>query len=435
MNTTGKTTRIANWSRTHRWAGKFAQPETETELCEIVAAAGRAGARVRVFGAAHSWSDTAATESNADTVVSLDRLNRVLNVDRARMEVTIQAGMRLFDLVEVLAREGLALENTGTILKQSFAGAISTGTHGTGIAFGNLATQVARLRLVLASGETLDLARGDERFPAALVSLGALGIIAQATIRVVPAFRLHGRIRKEPLDQVLEELPARLKANDHFKIWWPPHQATAWVWEWNRTEEPVRTSAALNFINDTFMPTAFYSVWLAFLSAVPALLPRANPLLNLLFNYRERVDRSDRISTYPALVRHQEMAYNFDQTRAAEGVRAVRAAIDAGGHLVDFPIEIRFYRGDETWLSPGYGRDSCNITLTMYRRRAYAAYFRAIEELMQRDFEGRPHWGKHFYAPRDQIAARYPRWNDFWKLRAELDPEGRWLNGFLRRLM
>ena len=213
-----------------RAAPRFVRPLTRAELARAIA---EGPGPVRVAGAGHSFSAGAVTEG---TLLSLDGLDRVLDADGAR--VRVEAGIRLKALSRELHLRGLAMPNLGDIDAQSLAGALATGTHGTGTRLPNLSGQVESLELVLADGSLRTLDGGDELL-AARVSLGALGVIAAVTLRCVPAFRLRHTDKPEPLEPLLDELQARADAHDHFEFWTFPHADVALTRTLDRTEGPL----------------------------------------------------------------------------------------------------------------------------------------------------------------------------------------------------
>ena len=226
----------SNWSRGQSCApAEHVRPASRAELSEAVAR----GRAVRVAGAGHSFSGVVPTDG---TLLSLDRLDRVLDVDRDSGLVRAEAGIRLHRLVRELHAHGLALPNLGDIDAQSLAGALVTGTHGTGAKLGNLAASVEAMELVLADGSELTVDGGDE-LRAARVGLGALGVVAAVTLRCVPAFRLHAVDRPLPLDDVLGELDRHVDGNDHFELFTFPHSPIALTRTNNRSDAPPIAAA------------------------------------------------------------------------------------------------------------------------------------------------------------------------------------------------
>ena len=244
----------SNWSRGQTCApAEHVRPGSRAELAEAVAR----GRAVRVAGAGHSFSGGVPTDG---TLVSLDRLDRVLDVDRETGLVHAEAGIGLHRLVRELHAHGLALPNLGDIDVQSLAGALVTGTHGTGARLGNLASGVEAMELVLADGTELRLDGGDE-LRAARVSLGALGVVAAVTLRCVPSFRLHAVDRPLPLDEVLDSLDEHIDGNDHFELFTFPHSPLALTRTNNRSDAPpTPRRPRLEWLQDVVMDN--HAFWL-----------------------------------------------------------------------------------------------------------------------------------------------------------------------------
>src|SRR6476620_445764 len=220
----------AEW---RNWAGDqrclpaaTSRPRSVAELSDAVGRAAAAGSRVRVVGSGHSFRDVALTDG---VMVSLENMRELLDFDRDSGLVRVQAGITIRELSALLRDHGLAMENLGDIDVPSIAGAISTATHGTGALLPNIAAQVAALTLVLADGSTLECSPGadPELFRAARVGLGALGAIAEVTLRCVPAFTLRGVDAPAPLAETLDRFDERVRENDHFEFFVFPHADTA----------------------------------------------------------------------------------------------------------------------------------------------------------------------------------------------------------------
>src|SRR5579885_3258171 len=264
--------RQARW---HNWSGSVrAAPRTIVKqgssngLVHMIEQFGREGRQVRVVGSGHSFTPLAQT---GDVLMSLDNLQGVEQVDTEHGRVTVLGGTKLKYLGDVLFAHGLAQENLGDINVQSIAGAISTGTHGTGVRFGSLATQVEGLTLVTASGELLECSpeQNADIFKAAQVSLGLLGVIAKVTLRVVPAKRLHYDGRRVLLSDCLENLERYKQEHDHFEFFWFPY--TKWVQAKfiKETQAPATRSTLWANFNKVVMENGVY--WL--LSECNRLLP------------------------------------------------------------------------------------------------------------------------------------------------------------------
>ena len=414
-----------NWSGSQRATpARFVTPRSRHELAEIVASS---PGPIRVAGAGHSFSAGVVTDG---TLLSLDALNRVLDVRDGL--VRVEAGIRLKALSRELHVRGLAMPNLGDIDVQSLAGALATGTHGTGTRLPNLSGQVVEVELIDADGRERTLRGGDELL-AARVSLGALGVIAAVTVRCVPAFRLRHTDKPEPLEPVLEELQARADGHDHFEFWTFPHADVALTRTMDRTEDPPdKPGRASAYVSDVLMDNHAFRAVNEVARRFPGTIPRLNRFASAVASQRERVDWSYGIFASDRLVRFEEMEYSVPREHAVAAVRAARAALER--HAVSFPIELRFTASDDALLSPAHGRDSAFVAVHVFKGMPYEPAFRDVEAVMS-ELGGRPHWGKRSFLDHTQLAPRYPRWDDFQRIRAQLDPGGRFANAWVRDVL
>lgn len=424
------------------WAGdqrcEPAAHERPSGVGEIVAAierAAAAGQRVRVAGSGHSFSDIACTDGR---LLTLERMSRVLDVDRESGLVRVEAGITINALSAALAAHGLALANLGDIDAQTIAGAISTATHGTGARLPNLPAQVEALELVLADGSTRSCSARDAdptTYLAARVSLGALGVISAVTLRCVPAFTLRGVDGPAPLAETLDRLEEHGERNDHFELYVFPHCDTALTRTNTRVDDAPRPPSRLRAYAEDVVLTnhAFHAFCLAG-RAFPRWIPYLNRLATRLAGTRVRVDRSDRIFASPRLVRFTEMEYALPRERTAEAVRRVLELIPRRGFHVPFPLEVRLVAPDDALLSPAYERPTGYVAVHMFRGMEWEPYFRAVEEIMD-GYGGRPHWGKRHFQTAATLRDRYPRWDDFQAVRARLDPGARFANAHVERVL
>ncbi len=416
----------SNWSRGQTCEpAEQVRPGTRGELASAVAN----GRAVRVAGAGHSFSGGVPTDG---TLVSLDRLDRVLDVDRSSGLVRAEAGISLHRLVRELHGHGLALPNLGDIDVQSLAGALITGTHGTGARLGNLASGVEAMELVLADGSELVVDGGDE-LRAARVSLGALGVVAAVTLRCVPSFRLHAVDRALPLDDVLGGLDDHVDGNDHFELFTFPHSTLALTRTNNRSDAaPTLRRPRLEWLQDVVMDNhAFWALNRAARRA-PRAIPWINRAAGRAASERERVSESFDVFSSTRLVRFEEMEYALPRERAVDAVRAARQILER--HPVSFPIELRFSAGDDALLSPAHGRDTAYVAVHVFEGMEFEAPFREVEAVM-REWDGRPHWGKRSFLGASELAPRYPRWDDFAAIRSRLDPDGRFVNRWIAQTL
>ncbi len=423
------------------WAGdegcrprEIVRPETIEQIAAAVARATREGLRVRVAGAGHSFSDVACSEG---MLIVLDRFQRVLEVDPESRLIRVQGGITIARLNARLADHGLALENLGDIDVQSIAGAISTATHGTGARLRNIPSQAMELTLVLADGSTLACSRESdaELFGAASVGLGALGVVAEVTLRCVPAFTLLGIDAPVPLGETLERFEETALANEHFELFVFPHCDTALTRTNNRTEEQPRPRGRVaEYANDVLLTNHAFELFCRIGKRLPSRIPEINRLVTRLAGSSKRIDRSDRIFASPRLVRFTEMEYALPRERTTEAVRRVMETIEQRGFAVPFPIEARTVAADDALLSTAHGRESGFVAVHMYRGMEWRPYFEAVEEIMS-SLDGRPHWGKRHFQTAATLRPLYPEWDRFQAVRARLDPEGRFANAWTDRVL
>jgi L-gulonolactone oxidase len=409
-------------------------PGSIEEISEAITRAAAHDRRVRVAGAGHSFSDVALTDGSQ---LRLDRLTGVLDVDRSSGLVRVQGGITIRELNARLAEHGLALENLGDIDVQSIAGAISTVTHGTGARLRNISAQVVELILVLADGSTLRCAEeiDSEVFRAARVGLGALGVIAEVTLRCVPAFTLRGVDAPMPLHDTLARFEELALGNDHFEFFVFPHADRALTRTNNRTDQPPRPRGRVSaYANDVLLTNHAFELLCRAGRRFPRRIPQLNRLVTRLAGATARVDRSDRIFASPRLVRFTEMEYALPRAATPEAVNRIMALVPSRNFAVPFPIEVRTVAPDDALLSTAAGRDSGFVAVHMYRGMAWEPYFRAVEAIMD-ELGGRPHWGKRHFQTAATLRPRYPDWDRFQAVRVRLDPEGRFANAWTDRIL
>jgi len=422
------------------WAGnqqctpeRIERPATEQGLVRIVKQAAAAGQRVKVVGSGHSFTGIALTDGR---LIKLDDYGRVLSIDREKQTATVQAGITIARVSQQLDKQGLALENLGDINYQSISGAISTATHGTGRALGGIATQVTALRLITGDGSIVDCSVDKEPdiFSAARVGLGALGIISTVTLRCVKAFNLRAIEMPERVDQVLERLDENIETNDHFEFFWVPDTGWALTKRNQRTTAPLATRGLLKEFRDDILVSNFAFEALCRIGRLrPSLIPRVARALPQT-GRTEYVDKSYRVFSSPRMVRFYEMEYGIPAEAALEAFNRVRTFLKQSGLVPIFPVEVRFTKGDDIPLSTASGRDSCYIAVHVFEGMQYQQYFEAVEDIMN-DYGGRPHWGKLHFQTAETLAPRYPQWDEFQRIRALLDQEGRFSNPYLDRVL
>lgn len=424
-----------NWGRSQSAHPEFvARASSVDDVVETLAFARDRGLTVKPIGAGHSFTAIAATDG---VQLDIGAIDGVLAVDGTL--VTLGAGTNLYQLPALLGAYGLALENMGDIDRQTIAGAVSTGTHGTGARFGGLATQIVAMTLVTADGAILRISPTEnaELLPAARIGLGALGVLVDVTLRCVPNFLMHALEMPEPLEAVLDQWLARASGVDHFEFYWFPHTTSALTKTntWLPGDTPRRPQNRLAaWLDDELLPNGLYILLCQLGILAPGLIPPLNRLSGRAVASREITDGWHEVFTSPRRVRFREMEYALPVEHVPAAFRAVRKLIDAKGWRVSFPIEVRVSAGDDNWLSTAHGRQTGYIAAHRYYREDPTEYFREIEAIM-RDHEGRPHWGKLHSRSAADLRPAYPRFDDFLAVRDRLDPDRLFANEYLARVL
>ncbi len=424
--------RTAPPPRWQNWSGLYqCQPQRhfvpadEAELAQVLRDA-PAGTTLRCVGAGHSFVPLVPTDQ---WLVSLDRLSGAVRGPVAGTAL-IQGGTRLAVASRQLDALGLALPNLPDIDVQSYAGAISTATHGTGRELPALHAEVQALRLVTARGEVLECsaAKNPELLAAARVSLGALGVITQAQVRVVPAYNLHRHVWLEPAMQLLERTPELARKHRNFEFYYLPFTGyAAGITHDLDTSGTVLTAQAAD--EDILRDLRRLRDWLGF---SPALRRKAAGWLIDPGQTEDARDRAWRLLSTQRPTRFNETEYHVPAEAGVACVKEVIAALEKRNEVF-FPLEFRYVAADDAWLSPFHQRASCSIAVHAAANEAHDYLLSEIGPIFRRH-GGRPHWGKLHDLGAADLAALYPRFKDFQALRQQLDPEGRFLNPHLRTL-
>jgi len=421
---------IVNYGKTWSFAPTtVAYPEDAAEIARLV----RGAAKVRAMGSRHSWSRGIVT---GDTLVSLDKLSRVLEVDKAALRVRAQAGIKLKDLIAQLEAQGLALANLGSIVEQSLGGAMSTGTHGTGIGFQCLASQVESLKLVDGDGNEREYRRGEEAFDAVAVGLGCHGIVHEMTLNVVPSFQMLALTDVVSFDDLIANLDTYVRGYDHFKLWWLVPGDRVVIFANKRTERPRDDSDFKRWFNDELISVGVYRALIALGNLDrKRFIPGINRLLTGLAGKRfERTCKSYVGFLTPVPPVHREAEWAFDYAGAKELLTRYRALLSHDGHAYSFVQEVRFTKGDGFWLSPGYQRDS--IWLSMYNMDSDERWNAQLDRFNTFAMAngGRPHWGKEARLDAAYLGAQFPRRAEFRELMRLHDPREKFVNAWARSI-
>ncbi|KAJ7075077.1 gulonolactone oxidase Lgo1 [Mycena belliarum] len=431
---------FVNWGLTYHCRPlAIFEPETE-EQCELVLALARRERHVlRAVGVGHSPSDLACTN---DYMLRMTKLNQLLEVDEEKLQVLVQAGITLTDLHAALGAHGLAMRHVGSISDQTLGGIVATASHGSGIGFRVLSTDVTALTLLLADGARATCSRTErpDLFLASLCGLGATGIILRVQLSVERAFRLKDEQCERSFEDVVGHLDELVHSGEHVRFWWAAATHTVKCSVVNRTREPKRPPVPWFWRS----LVAFHVVQL--LLFLGRFVPRINTLTGRFVAWLARapltlVDDSHTIFNVECRYPQHTTEWAVPFARAPACLRALhdwmdREAADPRGLRPHFPFELRFSAPDDVWLSPSYAQETCWIGIAQYKPYGFNVPYRTLFarfEAIVAAHGGRPHWAKaHRLAPAG-LRALYPRFDDFVRVVAQVDPHGVLRNEYVRR--
>ncbi len=429
---------MASWSN---WSGhvrgepqRIARPETEAEL----AAALRDGVGpVRVVGSGHSFTPLGETNG---TLISLDALTGVVSADAGALTATVKAGTKIHALGRPLFDLGVGLKNQGDIDRQSIGGAVGTGTHGTGPTLGSISAEVKGFRLVTASGEVLDCSASSNAdvFEAGRVSFGTLGVMSEITLGVRKAYKLHEKNWVMPLTECCRDIAKLKEQHRHFEFFWFPH-ADGVV---SKTLDEAEDQVAAPLTSEQMFARGArvssdqraFKIGCEIARVVPALSARVQRFFtNASMGASSRTRWAHEIFPSARTVRFNEMEYAVPAANGVDCIREIAEAIVVKRIAGVFPIEFRYVKADDIWLSPFYKRDAVTISVHQYNRQPFEPLFNVAEAIFRR-YGGRPHWGKLHSLKFAELERLYPRWNDYLALRRRLDPDDKLPNSYLRQV-
>lgn len=405
------------------------EPVSFEEIQSEVMRAAEEGERLRVAGSGSALSPLCWTD---ETLLSLRRYHGIERWSADRQRIWVRAGTRLGALGTMLAREGLALEHWNGSAAQTLGGALATGASGGDHGWPCLAAQVTGVHMICADGSarTVNAETNTILFDSARLSLGTLGVVTHAELRVVPAFRLLQRQASAQIDDVMRHLRRHLQSNRSFSFRWFPYTGAVLMQFTNITDAPAQASRPLQDLRRNAWDGA--QQWLLAQAArrLPSAAENAQRLGSTHRAAAEKVLESHRVMPPVQWLPYQEIEYvlPLEHLEAALGqMQRVIAALKFSAHL---PLQIRFAQADSLWLSPAHGRDSACIAVRAPLGSEHADYFAAMTEIADR-YDARPAWGSGHGKTARELAPLYPRWRDFQQLRAQLDPHGVFLNPHL----
>ena len=452
----------------HTWAKTFysrpelyIQPRSIAEIQKLVTLARRCGRRLVVVGSGHSPSDLTCTSS---WLVNLDGFAQILDVSRETGVVTVEAGIRLWQLGEKLEEHGLALSNLGSIDSQSIAGVIATGTHGSSLQHGLLSECILSLTLMLGDGQLVRCTPDHNQalFRAALVSLGALGIVVEVTFKAEPVFKVAWQQQRQPLSKVLSAWSRDLWTTHEFvRVWWLPYEKSAIVWKADKTDLPLREPPK-SFYGQALGYHIYHNL-LALSNYFPRILPWVEWLVfGLQYGFKAESEVTEAVQTarqgllmnclYSQFV--NEWALPLEKGPEAiirlsawlhGDVETARIPFPVQGVWVHCPVEVRVANSTLNKHPRPYLDPTCHDGPTLYLNatlyRPYlrdppcrARYYEAFEWLM-REMGAKPHWAKNFTAiSNHELHALYGSDMDEWlKVRNEVDADGMFLGEWHHR--
>jgi len=407
-----------NWAGNVTYAAsRLHRPATLDELRRIVARADR----VRPLGTGHSFNRIADTDGD---LVSTAALPSIMDIDAADGRVRVTSGVRYGELSTHLHNHGYALRNLASLPHISVGGAVATGTHGSGTRNGSLATEVSGLQLVTAAGDLIKLSQQDDgdRFAGAVVALGALGVVTELTLDIVPDFQVRQRVYedlpRERLDAAFDQIMSAAYSVSLFTGWTGPDMDQVWV----KSLEPT--------------PDEFFGAAAATRPRHPIPTESADACtqqLDVAGPWHERLPHF-RLEFTPSSGDELQSEYFVPRDRAVEALAALDGIRDriAPALLIS---EVRAIAADDLWLSPCHGRDSIAVHFTWRPDPAAVLPVLGLIEDRLAPFGARPHWGKLFRTPPAVVAGLYPRLDDFAALAGELDPAGKFRNDLLDRYL
>lgn len=432
--------RWTNWSRSFTTTpSAIFQPKSEKEIIKIIKKANKKDKVVKAIGSGHSCSLIA----GADDGYLLDlqtNYQGVIHFDKDTKQLTVKSGTSLQQIVEFAFANDCALDNLGTIVDQSIAGAISTGTHGSGINHGAIDQSIITLSMITANGnlKIFDKRTNADEFHLAVVSLGALGIISTVTIQLVANFNMKITTKSLSFDEMIAHIP-KAYTDDYMRFWWAPHTNQVQYWEAHKTTDKAdKTSNFSYYFNDLFKGNFLHEIGLWITSHFPKQIPNLNKLMYRLLLAKQTTTVTNFLEgfTLPILVKQKVMEYAIPIEHTEVVLKEIKTILETKGHLVHMPIEVRFTPKNDAALSMSQGRKSCYIGIIAYKPFGkdinYDTYFEDVHNIYTK-YQGRPHWAKVTYYTKENLKSLYPNWEAFAKLRSELDPQGRFLNDYLKK--
>ncbi|HEY7640479.1 MAG TPA: D-arabinono-1,4-lactone oxidase [Steroidobacteraceae bacterium] len=415
-----------NWKN---WSGsvqaqpsRLASPRTEDELATIV----RGAAKVRVVGAGHSFMPLCATPG---VLLSLAELDSPIEVDADGASAWVPAGWSLKRLTAALWERGYSLLNQGDINPQSLAGAMGTGTHGTGAELGSLSTFARGFRLMLADGSIVECSKEQrpELFEAQRLSLGLLGVATRIRVTLMPAYHLEERIERVPIAAAIEHFEEVARTHRHAEFFVFPYADEVIM----KTLHPAAEAGA--FKEPSSSDETIFRFCCDVTAAAPAVARVLQRQLMRLIRSSRRTGPAYRIFPSERTVSFEEMEYEMPRAAGLGTLQEAIAWVRKRKLPVAFPFEFRWVAADDIWLSPFNDGPGASISMHQYSKMQWRDLLAAAEPIF-RGNGGRPHWAKRHTLTSKDVFALYPLAERFCKVRAQVDPAAKFANAHLAEL-
>ena len=412
----------SNWSGSVIAPAHIARPHSEDELAALI----RSAHKLRVTGAGHSFMPLCESD---ELIVSLDAMAGAMHIAADRQTARIPAGWSIRRLTAALWDEGLALANQGDVNPQSLAGAMATGTHGTGVDLGSLATFARGFRLLGADGEAhwCDAATNPDLYQAQRLSLGLFGVATEIEVAVVPAFHLSERIEKRRWAEIRESYDALTQQHRHVEFWFFPHSDDVILKTLDLCDpcEPPPTT--------TDMEEASFRRIINIAARLPFLTPTLQRLMMKSGISGRRRGPAHLVFPSDRTIRFEEMEYEMPRAAGLDTLAEVVGWIRRKRLPVTFPFEFRTVAADDIWMSPMNAGPVAAISIHQYAKMPWQNLFAEAEAIF-RGHGGRPHWAKRHTLTRADVAALYPMAGRYNAVRRAADPGGKFLNPHLESL-
>lgn len=387
------------------------RPRNADEAVTAVRFAIEQGLTVRAVGAGHSFTPLVQT---GGMLLDLAALTGVISADDKTGRVRVHAGTAIRAFGQPLWAAGLSLANQGDIDKQAIAGAISTGTHGSGINLGSFSSAVRAVKLINGLGEVVEIDESEpEKLLAAQVALGTMGIFLEVELQTVPSYYLQEEITYPTWEETVSTWDEDIRENRHYSFLWCPHEESAGLYE-------LPTPSGLDMVNRSY--TKKYN-------AVDVIEPSGISTVE-----GERCNRAYNIYAGGFDIPFHELEYYVPAEHSQEAVAALQNLMRDVHPDQHYPIEVRWIKGDGGYLSPFQGRDSTSISVSGLPGTNYWPYLQDVDQLLQK-YQARAHWGKIHFLTRDRVDALYPDAEKFREIRRSFDPNGVFLNDHTRALL